>query len=204
MSTRALSVLAALAIGASAANAQDVMIAGQSAALASDTRDLVWNVLELMPASVALTAEAPLSLVFQVQDLGGHVQALQVRETATETRIELPADILFDFDKAKIRPAAEIALKQAAEIIRKGARGAVRIEGHTDGKGSPSYNQKLSEQRAAAVQQWLTTREGLRAKFAVKGFGATKPVAPNAGPDGSDDPEGRQKNRRVEIVFGRS
>src|SRR4051812_41014811 len=65
-------------------------------------------------------------LLFRVQDLAGQVQTLQVRETATETRIELPADILFDFDKADIRPTAEHALAQAAEIIRKSAKGTVR------------------------------------------------------------------------------
>ncbi len=151
------------------------------------------------------------TLVFKVENLGGkteslvgQVQELQVKETATETRIELPADILFDFDKADIRPAAAAALKQAADVIRKGAKGTVRIEGHTDGKGKPDYNKKLSERRSASVQKWLADREGLKAiKFAVQGFGATKPVAPNANADGSDDPEGRQKNRRVEIVFGR-
>jgi outer membrane protein OmpA-like peptidoglycan-associated protein len=86
-------------------------------------------------------------------------------------------------------------------VIREKAKGAVRIEGHTDGRGSPSYNQKLSERRARAVKDWLITREGLRkVSFHTQGFGATKPVAPNQKPDGSDDPEGCQKNRRVEII----
>ncbi len=94
------------------------------------------------------------------------------------------------------------ALKQAAKIIRGKAKGAVRIEGHTDSKGSDPYNQKLSERRAQAVKTWLTEKEGLRnAEFAIQGFGAKKPVAPNKKPDGSDDPDGRQKNRRVEIIF---
>ena len=144
------------------------------------------------------------TLVFNIENLGGQVQRLQVKETATEIRIELPADILFDFDKADIRPVAEGALKQVGNLIRTGARGAVRIEGHTDAKGSLAYNQKLSQQRSASVQKWLVEREGLgRMQFQIKGFGASRPVAPNAKPDGSDDPDGRQKNRRVEIVFGR-
>jgi outer membrane protein OmpA-like peptidoglycan-associated protein len=143
-------------------------------------------------------------LVFNVEDVGGQVQTLQVRETSTETRIELPADILFDFDKFDLRPTAEPALKQAADVIRKGARGTVLIEGHTDSKGSAAYNQKLSERRATSVRIWLVEREGMRqVRFATKGLGASRPVAPNAKPDGSDDPAGRQKNRRVEIVFGR-
>jgi outer membrane protein OmpA-like peptidoglycan-associated protein len=151
------------------------------------------------------------TLVFKVDNLAGKTEALapqvldlQVKETATETRIELPADILFDFDKADIRPTAADALSRAAEMIRKGAKGTVRIEGHTDGKGKPDYNQKLSERRAASVQKWLVDREAMVAtKFAARGYGATKPAVPNAKPDGSDDPEGRQKNRRVEIVFGK-
>ena len=150
-------------------------------------------------------------LVFKVENLGGksedlaaQVLELEVKETATETRIELPADILFDFDKADIRPNAAAALKQAADVIRNRAKGTVRIEGHTDSKGKPNYNKKLSERRSASVQKWLVNREGLAGiKFAIQGFGATIPVAPNVNLDGSDDPEGRQKNRRVEIVFGR-
>jgi outer membrane protein OmpA-like peptidoglycan-associated protein len=145
-----------------------------------------------------------LDLIFTVEDLGGKVESLQIRETATETRIELPADILFDFDKADIRPAAADALKQVADLLRKGARGAVTIEGHTDAKGTAAYNEKLSERRSASVRNWLVEREGLRSvRFQIKGFGAARPVAPNSKPNGADDPEGRQKNRRVEIVFGR-
>lgn len=162
----------------------------------------------LLMASVADAQDIAgriVDLVFRVEDLGGRVQSLQVRETKTETRIELPADILFDFDKAELRASAEPALNQAAEVIRKGARGTVTIEGHTDGKGAPAYNQKLSQRRAASVQQWLAVRGSLtQVRFANKGFGASKPVAPNVKPDGSDDPDGRQKNRRVEIVFGRN
>jgi outer membrane protein OmpA-like peptidoglycan-associated protein len=143
-----------------------------------------------------------LDLVFRIEDLGGKVQDLQVKETGQEVRIELAADVLFDFDKANILPKAQAALKQAAGIIRDRAKGAVRIEGHTDSKGSDPYNQKLSERRAQAVKTWLTEKEALsNAQFTIQGFGAKKPVAPNKKPDGSDDPEGRQKNRRVEIIF---
>jgi outer membrane protein OmpA-like peptidoglycan-associated protein len=168
----------AVTLAATAAGAQE----------AGEVRDLEFPIRELL---------------LRVQDLAGRVQALQVRETATETRIELPADILFDFDKADIRRAAEPALAQAAEIIRQGAKGTVRIEGHTDAKGASAYNAKLSQRRAAAVQKWLVDREAVKGRFASSGFGAQRPVAPNTRPDGSDDPEGRQKNRRVEIVFSR-
>ena len=145
-----------------------------------------------------------LDLNYRVEDLGGRVQSLQVKQTATETRIELPADILFDFDKSDIRSSAADALKQVGGILRERAKGVVRIEGHTDAKGTPAHNQPLSERRADSVRRWLAEREGLaNLKYKVEGFAATRPVVPNTKPDGSDDPDGRQKNRRVEIVFGR-
>src|SRR3954454_4188303 len=115
-------------------------------------------------------------LLLRIEDLAGRVQSLQVRETATETRIELPADILFDFDKSDIRPEAAAALKQAAELIRQGAKGTIRIEGHTDAKGGPAYNSKLSQRRAASVAKWLVDTEAVNARFASNGFGAQRPV----------------------------
>lgn len=141
-------------------------------------------------------------LIFPVQDLGGNVQDLQVKETETTVVIELAADVLFDFDKAGIRPEARAALKQVAALIRERARGAARIEGHTDSKGSDEYNLKLSGRRAEAVRDWLVQRESLTGvRFTTHGIGAAKPVAPNTKPDGSDNPAGRQKNRRVEIIL---
>lgn len=143
-----------------------------------------------------------LELVFRVDDLGGKVQDLQVKETGQEIRIELAADVLFDFDKANLRPAAQQTLHEAASIIKDKAKGTVKIEGHTDSKGNDAYNQKLSERRAASVKTWLIDKEGLGTmQFTTQGFGETKPVASNTKPDGSDDPDGRQKNRRVEIIL---
>jgi len=143
-------------------------------------------------------------LVFRVEDLGGTVQALEVKESATEVRIDLAADVLFDFDKAAILPKAQSTLRQAADIVREKAKGTARLEGYTDAIGSDAHNQKLSEQRAEAVKSWFIEKENLRnVSFATKGYGASRPVAPNKKPDGSDDPDGRQKNRRVEIVISK-
>lgn len=145
-----------------------------------------------------------IDLVYRVEDLGGGVVDLKVKETATEIRINLAADVLFDFDKAIIRPKAKAALARVAALIRQKGKGVVRIDGHTDAKGSDKYNQRLSKRRAAAVRTWLVKKEGLvKTKFKTRGLGERKPVARNTKPDGSDDPEGRQKNRRVEIVIRR-
>jgi outer membrane protein OmpA-like peptidoglycan-associated protein len=143
-----------------------------------------------------------LDLKFIVQDVAGRVESLRLKETDTEIRIEMAADVLFDFDKADVKPTAERVLTQAAAVIRERSTGTVRIEGHTDAKGTDAYNQRLSERRASAVKGWLVAKGGLgSAAFATKGFGAKQPVAPNAKSDGSDDPDGRQKNRRVEIII---
>ncbi|MBI4206438.1 MAG: OmpA family protein [Betaproteobacteria bacterium] len=145
-----------------------------------------------------------LDLVYKVEDIGGKVMDLQLKETDTEIRIELAADVLFDFDKADIRREAQNALKQVGAIIKEKAKGTVRIEGHTDSKGSDGYNQKLSERRANSVRDWLVKNEGLKnVRFSTTGFGAKKPAVSNTKPDGADDPAGRQKNRRVEIVIGK-
>jgi outer membrane protein OmpA-like peptidoglycan-associated protein len=123
-------------------------------------------------------------------------------ETATTIEVTLPADVLFDFDKADIRPTAQRALREVADMIRGKAQGPVTIQGYTDALGKDAYNQSLSERRANAVKGWLVTKEGLPvARMATAGFGPRNPVAPNQKPDGSDDPEGRQLNRRVTLII---
>ena len=145
-----------------------------------------------------------LDLQFQTEPVAGVIQALEIKESPTEIRIELAADVLFDFDKADIRPDAASTLGQAADILRRQSKRGVSIEGHTDGKGAADYNQRLSERRAVAVQRWLAGKGGLTGlMMKTRGWGATKPVAPNTKLDGSDDPVGRQKNRRVEIVIAK-
>ena len=174
---------------------------------------VVLVVLLLAAASAARAQEQELppgaklkvlDLVFRVEDIGGRVNDIQVRETDTELRIELAADVLFDFDKATLQPAAEETLTKAAQIIRDKATRAVRIEGHTDSKGDDAYNQRLSERRADAVRKWLASHGLSGLKFSARGLGETQPIASNTKPDGSDDPDGRRKNRRVEIVIAKA
>jgi len=147
-------------------------------------------------------------LVFTIEDLGGGpaelvapVENLQVTETESEIRIELSGDVLFDFDKADIRAEAEPVLISVADVLKQHPDAAVTIAGYTDAKGSDSYNLKLSERRAASVKDWLVANGGIRGgNLSTMGYGEANPVAPNSNLDGSDNPEGRQKNRRVEIA----
>ena len=123
-------------------------------------------------------------------------------ETEAGTLVTLPGDVLFDFDRADIRAAAEPTLRRLADLVRGSGPSAVVITGHTDAKGSDDYNQALSERRAAAAAAYLTGELGLDGSvFRVEGRGRSEPVAPNAKPDGTDDPAGRQRNRRVEFLL---
>ena len=184
------------------AAAQDTV---KTADVTGKTADLNY----LPPAGLTM---ATVDLKFIGTDVGGKNQSLQVKtqdlqvkETATEIRIELNADVLFDFDKSTIKPEAAVALHTVGEIIQQKGNGrAVRIDGYTDGKGSVPYNLSLSDRRAESVKQWLAQKEGItQARMTTRGLGAALPVAPNTNPDGSDNPEGRQKNRRVEIVLSK-
>jgi outer membrane protein OmpA-like peptidoglycan-associated protein len=127
-----------------------------------------------------------------LEELGATVEEKQIK-------IDLAADVLFDFDKADLRPEAGPALAKVGEVLAAYPLAIVLIEGHTDAKGSDSYNQKLSERRAQSVVDWLTGK-GVANKMTAKGLGEKTPVAANEKPDGTDDPEGRQKNRRVQIT----
>jgi photosystem I P700 chlorophyll a apoprotein A2 len=159
---------------------------------------------------VAIVPGPPLSIVFPTQrDIAGTarnidslLKDLNAQVRGREVRIALAADVLFDFDKATLGPEAPSALQKVADVLKQYPKGSARVEGHTDGKGDAAYNQKLSERRAETVRKWLADN-GVTMKLASKGWGKSKPVAPNTRPDGKDDPEGRKKNRRVEIAFER-
>jgi outer membrane protein OmpA-like peptidoglycan-associated protein len=126
----------------------------------------------------------------------GEIQRVEER---CRRRLVVAADALFGFDQATLSPRAEATLAALGPQLA-GAEGKVTVEGHTDAKGSDEYNRTLSESRARAVRDWLAARGHLPAGAAIAGYGESKPIAPNARADGSDDPDGRQKNRRVEVV----
>lgn len=139
----------------------------------------------------------------------GEIQApktIEVKKAPTnqcETHIGVLADALFDFDKADLRQDAEETLKAAIpqiEQVTEQGKHPARVDGHTDGKGGDEYNMRLSEARARTVRDWLARQQVLPATAEIVGYGKTMPVAPNTFDDGRDNPEGRQKNRRVEIT----
>lgn len=142
------------------------------------------------------------NLTGRVSGLTGDTSGLNVRQSDLGTVVELPSDTLFAFDSAELGPQAEASLAKAADLIRAAPAGDIAIIGHTDAKGDDAYNRRLSQQRAQAVADWMGQQVGVRQRrLDVSGRGETEPVAPNARPDGSDDPDGRARNRRVDVVI---
>jgi photosystem I P700 chlorophyll a apoprotein A2 len=117
-----------------------------------------------------------------------------------EERLRVGSDFLFDFDHADLRAEAAPALAELMARIEAAHKPAV-VEGHTDGIGTESYNQRLSERRASVVRNALVGRGLDPTLMRVRGYGKSRPVAPNQNADGSDNPDGREKNRRVEVVI---
>ncbi len=119
---------------------------------------------------------------------------LQTRDTARGLIVNM-ADVLFDTGKYSLRPLAREKLAKVAGIVSGHPGLRLDIEGHTDSVGGDDYNQRLSEQRGAAVRDYLT-QEGMQSNsVSAKGLGETQPVASN------DTAKGRQQNRRVELVI---
>lgn len=109
--------------------------------------------------------------------------------------------IYFDFDKYSIRDESVVELNKLLVFLQKNPTVIVEISGHTDSRGSDDYNMKLSRNRAKSVVAWLKKRKIPSKRMVAKGYGETQHIAPNENPDGSDNPEGRQMNRRIELTI---
>jgi outer membrane protein OmpA-like peptidoglycan-associated protein len=134
-------------------------------------------------------------------DLEKARQDFQAQQSGRSLSINLSGDVLFDYDKAILKPAAEEALKKVAVVLSQFPESKVTIEGYTDSKGSKSLNMQLSIDRAQSVKDWLVKNGGVSAaNIATKGFGEQYNIAPNTNSDGTDNPLGRALNRRVSII----
>ena len=149
------------------------------------------------PETVLREAEVPPERLERTRELLQEFKAEATPEKAIS--IDLPADVLFDFDKYELRTDAAPSLDKAAELIQSYPNAPLLVRGHTDSKGSDAYNERLSERRADAVARELQTRTGREP--ATEGLGKREPIAPNETGDGKDNPQGRQLNRRVQILI---
>ena len=161
-------------------------IAKQEAALEKKRLELEKKSLELQEKELALEKAK---------------MELQQQQSGRSLSMNLSGDVLFDYDKAVLKPAAEEALKKVAVVLSQFPESSVTVEGYTDSKGGKAVNLPLSRERAGAVKEWLAKNGNVpAARITAKGFGEDNPVAPNANADGTDNPAGRALNRRVTII----
>jgi outer membrane protein OmpA-like peptidoglycan-associated protein len=129
-------------------------------------------------------------------------RGFDAREGEEGLVIYLPTVYLFAFDSAAVEPDARQQLRQIADLLNDqfltGRR--VIVEGHADAIGSEAYNRTLSEKRAEAVIGELAAAGVDKARLTKRAFGKQRPLEPNKRPDGSDNPEGRARNRRVALI----
>jgi outer membrane protein OmpA-like peptidoglycan-associated protein len=141
---------------------------------------------------------------FTNADLISEIQQLHLaaQESSRGVVVTLPA-IFFGFDSAELKPESREQVTALATILNQPpvVSRKIAIEGHADAIGSKEYNLKLSRNRAAAVLQEMIAGQVQQDRLHSEGFGELRPIAPNRNPDGSDNPEGRVLNRRVEVII---
>jgi outer membrane protein OmpA-like peptidoglycan-associated protein len=179
----ALSILPAVSF---AQNDPHVAIAKKQAELDRQRIELEKNTLELKQREL---------------DLERARQEFEAQQSGRSLSMNLSGDVLFDYDKAALKPEAEQALKKVAVVLSQFPESKVTVEGYTDSKGTKAANMQLSRERAQAVKDWLVKNGGVLAtNISTKGLGEQYPVAPNTNKDGTDNPLGRALNRRVSII----
>ncbi len=157
--------------------------ATQSAASQASLDDAAKQTAQLQAEKVELRAQ----LLTQFNAI------LQTRDTARGLIVNM-SDVLFDTGKFSLRPLAREKLAKVAGIVSGHPGLRLAVEGHTDNVGGDDYNQQLSEQRGESVRDYLTGQGMATGSVTSKGFGKTQPVASN------ETADGRQQNRRVELV----
>ena len=131
----------------------------------------------------------------QAAEIQRDLEGAEVQRIGEGIKITFDSGILFDVDKSDLRPVSQTNLVKLAKILNKYPDTNILIEGHTDDTGTEDYNMTLSKERAQAVSSELATDAVSSARFSISGYGEMQPIVTN------DTPEGRQKNRRVDIAI---
>lgn len=126
-----------------------------------------------------------------------NIQSEFVDASRTEEGIKftLSSDLLFPINSSYLTDQAKYELDKLAKIMKEDTSTKVRVDGHTDATGTAEYNMWLSEKRAASVKNYLSDAGISASRITTKGLGQTSPVADNK------TPEGRERNRRVEVII---
>ena len=131
----------------------------------------------------------------QAEEIQADLEGAKVERIGEGIKITFDSGILYDVNKATLRPEAKANLDKLAVILNKYADTNILIEGHTDATGTDEHNLELSRNRASSVSNYLAGLAVNPARFTTMGYGESQPIATN------DTDEGRQQNRRVEIAI---
>jgi outer membrane protein OmpA-like peptidoglycan-associated protein len=131
----------------------------------------------------------------QAEEIEKDIEGAKVERIGEGIKITFDSGILFDINKADLKPAARANLEKLAVILNKYSDTQVLVEGHTDSTGPADYNLELSEKRAKSVSRQLATQNIMETRLIIMGYGEEQPIASN------DTVDGRQQNRRVDIAI---
>jgi outer membrane protein OmpA-like peptidoglycan-associated protein len=131
----------------------------------------------------------------QAAEMEQDIKGAKIERIGEGIKITFDSGLMFDVNKATLRPASEQNLANLAVILNKYPDTNILLEGHTDATGTDEYNLELSKLRAQAVSNYLAGRQVSPTRFTIMGYGESQPIATN------DTEEGRQQNRRVEVAI---
>lgn len=131
----------------------------------------------------------------QAKELEQDIDGAKIERVGEGIKITFDSGILFDVNKATLKPASMTNLQKLATILNKYPDTNVLVEGHTDNTGSDEYNLELSEKRAKSVSNYLASLKVDPTRFTIMGYGESQPIADN------ETVEGRTQNRRVDLAI---
>jgi outer membrane protein OmpA-like peptidoglycan-associated protein len=131
----------------------------------------------------------------QAKEISEDIEGAKVERIGEGIKITFNSGLLFDVNKATLRPESKLELAKLAGILKKYPDTNILVEGHTDATGTEEYNLELSRERAQSVENYLAGQGVDATRFTIMGYGESQPVASN------ETAEGRQLNRRVDIAI---
>ncbi|MDY0098952.1 MAG: OmpA family protein [Bacteroidales bacterium] len=131
----------------------------------------------------------------QAEEIKNTVPDAKVERVGEGIVVEFSNNVLFGFDKSDLSDASKETLEKLVLVLNEYPDTNIELQGHTDSKGTETYNQNLSEKRASSVSNYLVSRGIAESRIAPKGFGETMPKYDN------ETEEGRSQNRRVEFLI---
>ncbi len=131
----------------------------------------------------------------QAKEIQRDLKGARVERVGEGIKITFDSGILFDVNSYALKPASKTNLSNLSKVLNKYADTNILVEGHTDNTGGSDLNQKLSDNRAGSVANYLKMQNVLGSRITTMGYGETQPVADNG------TVEGRQQNRRVEVAI---